>query len=851
MQTFADEANRTSEPEGEGPLDNSSIGKRAFLSIPAASKDTCSLLTKAIQDQKERSDPTTLANRLVENRLVCTADQGPDDDKSHGFFHPSTLWRQLISIMPIFTWLPGLRKSTLVEVLTSDIIAGITVGVVAIPQGMSYANIAGLKYQYGLYSALLGPVIYSLFGQSRQLAVGPVAIVSLLTEAGINGLLTQEECPDFFDASKNPDGLGQNEICPDQYAGLVFLCSFWVGVIQLVARLFKLGFLVAFLAHPVISGFTTAAAMIILMSQAKYIVGFPIPKSQYVYETVGHIVMNIGETKPLNCALGLICLIFLLACKSASKKWKKLWWLKSTSPLFVCTLGILILSQTPSLKEDHYVKSVGYIPKGMPPLSINWAFDATARVFPSCITIAIIGYMESIAISKSLAAIHKYSINAGQELLALGMTNLVGSCFSVYPCSGSFCRSSVNNGMGAKSGLSSFVNSIIILAALLFMAPVFYHLPKFVLGAVVMSAVTGLIETGLKDGRQLWKLRKIDFALWFSAWVGTLFLGVIPGIAVAVGISLFFVIYETVKPQFTILWRLPGTSIYRSIDSESSGAFIPGVFIIRVGSSMYFANSAYVTDQVNAYVNKLSRIDPIQYVVLDMTAVTSVDSSAAHALEEMIEGFRSRGITLAFSNVSGGVLRTFRRAHVMHVLGEKWLFSTVHTAVQGCLRDQRDKSLPAPKTEDGHRSSEVSTDEGSDSSKGSPPVEVGDEVSITNEMGDKYTGIYINTRRGRANMLVDLVKIFMRHGVNIIRAEVEKLEKGDSTLMCFWVANHADCKSKLSSAKIEELKSDIDDWLKELPDANQEDDIAHLGFSNPDFEKQISNNSQADRAVSI
>jgi len=445
--------------------------------------------------------------------------------------------------------------------------------------------------------------------------------------------------------------------------------------------------------------------------------------------------------------------------------------------------------------------------------------------------------MESIAISKSLAAIHKYSINAGQELLALGMTNLVGSCFSVYPCSGSFCRSSVNNAMGAKTGFSSFVNSTIILAALLFMAPVFYHLPKFVLGAVVMSAVTGLIETGVKDGCHLWKLRKIDFALWFSAWVGTLFLGVIPGIAVAVGISLFFVIYETVKPQFTILWRLPGTSIYRSIDSESSGAFIPGVFIIRVGSSMYFANSAYVKDQVNAYVNKLSKIDPIQYVVLDMTAVTSVDSAAAHAFEEMIQGFKSRSVNLAFSNVSGHVLSTLRKAHVIHMLGEEWVFSTVHSAVQGCLRDRRDKSLPASNPE-----GDLSTEEGTVSSTSSP-VELGDEVSITNEMGGKYTGIYINTRRGRANMLVDLVKIFMSHRVNIIRAEVEKLENGDSTLMCFWVANHADGKSKLSVAKCEQLKSEIDTWLKEIPDANQEDGIATLGFDDPVFEKQISNNS--------
>jgi anti-anti-sigma regulatory factor len=259
---------------------------------------------------------------------------------------------------------------------------------------------------------------------------------------------------------------------------------------------------------------------------------------------------------------------------------------------------------------------------------------------------------------------------------------------------------------------------------------------------------------------------------------------------------------------------------------------------------MYFANSAYVKDQVTSYVNNLSKVDPIHYVVLDMTAVTSVDSSAAHALEELIQDFQSRAIKLAFTNVSGRVMGTLRRAHVIHHLGEEWVFSTVHVAVQGWLKYQRDKSLSMPRKDaEPKQTSEGdnSTEEGSDSNSGTT-VELGEEVSISNGMHDKYTVVHINTHRGRANMLVDLMKIFIQYGVSIIRAEVEKQEIGNSTLMCFWVANHVDGKAKLTSVKIEELKRDIDRWLEELPNANHENNVAHFGLGSPAFEKQISNN---------
>lgn len=780
--------------------------KRTSVAIPATSKDASARAVEIIRDQENKADPMFMANRMV-RCTECTDEPGEDDPKN---FSEAAV-KNLYQFMPILTWLPQLRKSSVKDILTSDVIAGLTVGVVAIPQGMSYANIAGLEYHYGLYSACICPIVYVLFGQSRQLAVGPVAIVSLLVEAGINGLLTEEECPAFF--NNNPKELGQNELCPDEYARLVFLCTFLVAVIQLVGRVCKMGFLVSFLAHPVISGFTTGAAMIIMLSQAKYIVGFDIPKSQYVYKTVAHIITNIGDTKALNCAMGLFCFFTLVGCKVLSKKYKKVWWLKSTSPLFISVAGILLLSNMQSLKEDHYVKNVGFVPKGMPPISINYQFDAIGRVMPTAITVALIGYMESIAISKALASAHKYDINAGQEMLALGITNLVGSMLSCYPCSGSFCRSSVNNGMGAKTGFSSIINSLVLFLTLILLAPIFFWLPKFVLGAIVMNAVTGLIETGLKDSRSLYAIRKWDAALWAFAFVGTLFLGVLPGIGIAVAVSLCKVIHETVRPQFTVLWRLPGTSIYRSVKQESGGVFIPGVFIVRLGCSLYFANSSFVKETLFAYVNNLSKADPIKYVIIEMTSVTSVDSTAAHLLEEVVKDFKSRGVQVVFCMVNTKVEKIMRLGHVVHALGgEEWVLSTVHVAVQACLKHQHENSR-SKAIEAGE---DIEKGDAADNITEATTVVVGDEVNVSNDIHNTYTTIYISTQQSNPRMLSDLTNLFMKQEVAVVRAEVD-VTSTDATTMCFWVTNMQVAgkeQKKVQGEKLQLLRDDVQRWLE-------------------------------------
>merc|ERR550519_398688 len=315
------------------------------------------------------------------------------------------------------TWLPEyLKREDKWSALQADVIAGITVGVMAIPQSMSYADIAGLDYVFGMYAIFITCFVYGLTGESRQLGVGPVAMVSLIVEAGLTGEITADSCPAL---QTNTDCANKlpHECCAEDYQKLVFTCSLLVGLINIVGGLMNLGFLVNFLAHPVVSGFTSGAAIIIGLSQIKYIFGFDITKSQYLYVTVGGILENIGDTKFMVCILGWLWIFGLSFLGHASKNWPKWKPLRPFGPLIFCTVAIVLMYAWPDLEDEYSVKVVGKIPEGVPPISIDdWAFDKLGTVMSTAISASLIGYMESISIGKALAAKHGYKIDAGGEM---------------------------------------------------------------------------------------------------------------------------------------------------------------------------------------------------------------------------------------------------------------------------------------------------------------------------------------------------------------------------------------------------------------------------------------------------
>eukprot|EP00492_Amphilonche_elongata_P003828 TRINITY_DN41_c0_g1_i7.p1 TRINITY_DN41_c0_g1~~TRINITY_DN41_c0_g1_i7.p1 ORF type:complete len:546 (+),score=67.52 TRINITY_DN41_c0_g1_i7:746-2383(+) len=493
--------------------------------------------------------------------------------------------------------------------------------------------------------------LYTLFfGTSKQMAIGPTAIMSIIVYDGLANVLNEDNCPAMIEFPNAKP----NELCPDEYVSAALLCSFWVGVINLAAGLVNLGALVNFLAHPVVAGFTSGAGIIIGLSQMKYIVGTDVKKSKIIHETLYNIFSVADDWNWTVIAFGVSWIVMLGVLKCFAQKYERFKIVKSCGPLIVSILGIIICYAFPDLEKKKGVSLVGDIPEGFPDFSLlTLDFSKTSSVIGGAISASVIGFLESIAIAKSIAAQHPGDeVEADNEMVALGMTNFFGSMFSAYPVTGSFSRSAVNNSSGARSQMAGLWTFAVIALTLICLTPVIYYLPKFALAAIVINSVRGLVS--FDEFWHLWKVKKNDAAIWALAFLGTLFLGITYGIGVAVLISVALVLRRTVRPQLTVLWRLPHTHVFADIKLTTTGILTPGVLCTRIGNMMYFANCAAIKDELKHLVHQYSQVDPVKYVVLSLSPVYSVDSSAIHVLKDLIEDLHLEGteVTLHVSTIA-------------------------------------------------------------------------------------------------------------------------------------------------------------------------------------------------------
>ena len=548
----------------------------------------------------------------------------------------------LKQIFPPLTWLPDYTRDT----LRADLVAGLTVGVMLIPQGMAYALIAGLPPIYGLYAALVPLVVYAVFGTSRHLAVGPVAMVSLLVAAGVAPLAGDDVA---------------------RYITLAVLLALMVGVLQLLMGLVRFGFLVNFLSHPVLAGFTSAAALIIGLSQLKHLLGVPIARSHHVHEILIDAAQQLGAVHLPTLLIGLGGILLLVALK----RWKKAF-PGALVVVVLSTVGVWALAL-----HDGGVGIVGTVPRGLPAFylpAFTWA-DMQA-LLPIALTIALVGFMESIAVAKTFAARHRYEVDANQELIGLGLANLVGAFFRAYPVTGGFSRTAVNAQAGARSTVASLFSAGVIALTLLFLTPLFFYMPQAMLAAIVMVAVAGLID--LKEARYLWHVRRSDFFLMLLTFFATLGLGIEEGILVGVVASLILVIQRSSRPHAAVMGRLPGTTTYRNVERYPEALATSRVIVLRVDASLYFANVAFLKERFRW----IERTYPaMEALVFDAYPVNHLDASAAHALKEIIETLQRRGITLFIAGVKGPVHDVLERAGLVDLIGQDHFFLEVHEAV--------------------------------------------------------------------------------------------------------------------------------------------------------------------------
>ena len=543
---------------------------------------------------------------------------------------------------PFLDWIKNYKKAD----FSGDLSAGLTVGVMLIPQGMAYSMLAGLPPIYGLYASTIPLIIYALFGTSRQLAVGPVAMVALLISSGVGALA---------------------ELGSAEFIALAITLALMVGVIQFAMGAFKLGFLVNFLSHPVIAGFTSAAALIIGFSQLKHLLGIDIPRGK-VHETIINVFQNYEAINFPTLMIGAGAIILLLIIKKVGKK--------IPGPLVVVIFGIAAVYFLGLFEQG--VKIVKEVPDGLPAFGLpSFDLENMQALLPIALTISFVGFMESIAVAKAIQNKHKnYEVSSNQELIGLGLANIFGSFFKAFPVTGGFSRTAVNDQAGAKTGLASIISAVLIILTLLFLTDYFYYLPKAVLAAIIMVAVFGLIDT--QEAKHLWKTDKKDFALFMVTAIGTLSLGIEEGILIGVVLSMAMVIYRVSYPHIAELGRIPETNIFRNVNRFDNLEVQDDVLITRFDAQLYFANLGYFKDYL---YQKLEERPNIKHFILDAGSINSIDSSALHMLKDLIVDLDQNGISFYIVELKGPIRDILVKNNIMIEDGQAHFFISTDDAL--------------------------------------------------------------------------------------------------------------------------------------------------------------------------
>jgi len=546
-------------------------------------------------------------------------------------------------IVPAFGWLLGYQRND----LKGDLSAGLIVAIMLVPQGMAYAMLAGLPPVMGLYASTVPLLVYALFGSCRHLAVGPVAMISLLVFAGLSPLA---------------------EPGSKEYISLALLLSFLVGASKLILGLTRMGFLMNFLSPAVISGFTSAAAIVIGLSQLHHLLGTPSTRGHSFLHLLHGIGGHFGEVHFLTCGIGVTCVAILLV-------------LRQRMPRFPAPLAVVIASaflvQSLGLDQEG-VKVVGHVPQGLPAFSIpSWEVEKLKDLVPVALTIIFVSFMESIAVAKMIAAKEKYRVDSNQEFIGLGLANFIGSFLMSYPVTGGFSRTAVNYQGGARTGLASMIAAILVVLVLLFMTPLFYFLPNAVLAAIVLVAVTGLVD--IKDARHLFHLKRIDGWTLVATFVATLALGSIKGILIGVVLSLLVFIRRSAYPQIVELGYSQKEGVFRNLRRFPGARVYPGVLLLRIDSSLYFANLEFVRDLLE---KRIVERPETRWVIFDFSSVNDMDAPAIDALEEIMARYGERKIRFFFAGMKGPLRDRVAHAGWEEKYGEAFQYPSLQQALK-------------------------------------------------------------------------------------------------------------------------------------------------------------------------
>jgi SulP family sulfate permease len=567
----------------------------------------------------------------------------------------TTLWRQWLPSLPVLQWGRQYNRDTLL----GDGVAALIVTVMLIPQSLAYAMLAGLPPEVGLYASVAPLLLYAVFGTSRVLAVGPVAVVSLMTAAAI----------------------GQHAVAgTPEYWAVAITLAFLSGALLLLMGVLRLGFLANFLSHPVISGFISASGLLIAASQLKTLMGVKAEGHNFI-ELGMSLWSQAGQTHVLTLAIGVLTVAFLFWVRSGLKpllvrigfQARAADVLAKTGP--VAAIAVTALLTWALQWQSQGVKIVGTVPQGLPPLTLP-LFDMALwqSLLVPALLISVVGFVESVSVGQTLAAKRRQRIEPDQELVALGASNLGAAFTGGFPVTGGFARSVVNFDAGAQTPAAGVFTAIGITLASLFLTPALYYLPQATLAATIVVAVLSLVDFSIF--RKTWAYSKADFVAVLATLLVTLLQGVELGLVVGVAVSLALYLHRTSHPHIAEVGRVPGTEHFRNV-LRHAVVVSPQVLGLRVDESLYFANSRALEDRIN---DAVAARPALKHVVLQCSAINDIDASALESLEAINHRLRDAGVRLHLSEVKGPVMDRLKATHFLHDLGGE-VFLTHHQAI--------------------------------------------------------------------------------------------------------------------------------------------------------------------------
>lgn len=532
--------------------------------------------------------------------------------------------------------------------IRKDITSGLTVAILLIPQAMAYAFLAGLPAVYGLYASMIPLLVYAVLSSTPHVSVGPTALASILAVSSLSSYA---------------------DVSPSEYLRLCFILAGLTGVVQLALGLLRLGSLVNFLSRPVISGFVSAAAVLILFSQFKTLLGMNIPRTSYFHQTLTQLVQNISSIHGLSAFIGVGSLIALYTLRKLLKGWPV---------ILIFIIGTTALTAWLQW-QDQGLKILEEVPNGLPAFSLpRFSGADIIDLLPAALVLGLVSFVETLSIGKTFQERHDYyQINPNRELIALGVGKILGSFFQSMPTSASFSRSAVGENAGARTAISSLVTVVILAICALFFMHWFYYLPMPVLAAIIILSVLRLFD--LKAMVRLWKLDKKEWLTLMVTFFVTLFGSLQFGIAAGVLLSLLFVVIKSTTPHLAELGRIPTTNAFRNVNRFAEVQTTPEVLIVRFDAELFFGNATFFKETLTNLIRKKG--DYLQLLIIDAHTIHDIDSSGAHALNSVISFLEKRNAKLYLAGAIGPVRDKLYRFGIMDRIGCTHQFLSIQSAL--------------------------------------------------------------------------------------------------------------------------------------------------------------------------